>query len=247
MSSKKPFKEKSKLKDEIEDFLKDNQTEIQKHGKRLGTYFEIACYNYVVKYYEKYGFRTNVRNLNDDGEFKYMLNPTGYPKNFSYFHIERTYNYSGNPTYKYEIRHNVRVQAKTDKNIFVNPDIVICNEHRDISKKKDIRYYSGNRDIRFISNKKLVSFMEVKHHNPFPELVINFIGLVNELKPSCMKKNEKSLPYHIAPSLMVSGQGKHIVNDIKQSFEERYDVNLFYGLFTKPSKVYKGRSNIVRI
>ncbi len=247
MTSKKPYKDKEKLKKEIENFLEDNESQIYEHGSKISTYFEIACYNYVVKYYEKYGFEVDVKNLTPKGEFKYMLSPTGYPKNFSYFYIKKTYNYKDPTPYEYEIRHNIRVQAETDKDIFVNPDIIICKRKGKVGKRTDPRYYGGRRDKRFIPNDQLVSFMEAKHYNPFPELVLNFVGLVNELKPSSLEKTKKDRPYHIAPSLMVSGKGNHSVKDIKDSFETRYDVNIFLDLFAKPKKVYKNRGNIVRI
>ena len=67
---------------------------------------------------------------------------------------------------------------------------------------------------------------------PFPELMVNFIGTVHELKPDCMV-DHKEYPDsgHIAPSLMMSGTFGRPTKRIQHSFEKRYYVNFFDNLF----------------
>ena len=67
---------------------------------------------------------------------------------------------------------------------------------------------------------------------PFPELMVNFIGTVHELKPNCVNDHEKHIDSeHIAPSLMMSGTFGKPTRRIQYSFEKRYYVNFFDNLF----------------
>ena len=83
-----------------------------------------------------------------------------------------------------------------------------------------------------IPKENLITFCEAKHLTPFPELMVNFIGTVHELKPDCVDNNEKySDSEHIAPSLMMSGTFSKPTRRIQYSFEKRYYVNFFDNLF----------------
>lgn len=81
-----------------------------------------------------------------------------------------------------------------------------------------------------------MSFFEVKQFNPFPELLFNFIGTINELKNELLEdykqnKNNFEVSCHLAPSLMISGKGNTHTEKIRISLEERYNINIFYDLF----------------
>ncbi len=250
MNHKSPFKDKKLLIWEINNFLEKYGSTLIQHASKISTYFEISCYNYIIKYYENSGFTVQVKNLDEKTRsFKYKLGPLGHPHNFSYFIVSRTYRYRKNPkTFQYEIRHNIPVQSKHDSNIFITPDIVICENN--IASKKDWRYYRGMRKLYFIPNESLISFAEAKHYNPSPEMIINFIGIVNELMPSLLKKKNKSnRPAHIAPSLIVSGKGGYHTNLIKRSLQNRYSVNIFLGVFSSSAQIYSKyrRSEVITI
>ncbi len=239
MNFKSPFKDKGLLIKEIQDFLEKHSTTIAQHASKISTYFEISCYNNIVKFYKNSGFTIQVENLDKKTQsFRYKLGPSGYPQNFSFFVISKTYHYRKNPTtFRYEIRQNVPVQSKHDSKIFITPDFVICKNS--INYQKDSQYYQGRREFWFVSNESLVSFAEAKHYNPFPELIINFIGIVNELMPSLLnEKNGSNRPAHIAPSLIVSGKGNYQTIRIKKSLESRYKVNIFLGVFSFPTQIY---------
>ncbi len=163
----------------------------------------------------------------------------GYPHNFSYFIISKTYQYKKHPkTFQYEIRHNVPVQSKHDNSIFITPDIAVCKSSV-ITSKRIPQYYKSRRKFYYIPNQSLVSFAEAKHYNPSPEMIINFIGVVNELTPHLLKKlNTNSRPAHIAPSLIISGKGSYHARIIKRSLQGRYSVNIFLGVFSSRSQIY---------
>ena len=69
-------------------------------------------------------------------------------------------------------------------------------------------------------------------------LIINFVGTVNELKPSCLQglnEVEKGTE-HIAPSLMMSGSYSKPTEKVARSLERRYYVNMLGNLFLEPYK-----------
>lgn len=54
----------------------------------------------------------------------------------------------------------------------------------------------------YVENRDLMTFCEVKHLNPFPGILFNFIGVLNELKVEYMIDNGVNHSTdHIAPSL----------------------------------------------
>ena len=86
--------------------------------------------------------------------------------------------------------------------------------------------------LSYIPKEHIVTFCEAKHLTPFPELMVNFIGTVHELKPDCVDNHEKHPDSdHIAPSLMMSGTFSKPTRRIQNSFEKRYYVNFFDNLF----------------
>ena len=93
--------------------------------------------------------------------------------------------------------------------------------------------------LYYVSNQNLVSFAEVKHVTPFPEIIANFIGIVHELKPDLLNGDGgKNRPNLIAPCLMMSGNGNPRTGRIKSNFEQRYRINIVFGLFHQSSKVF---------
>ncbi|MBK9504392.1 MAG: hypothetical protein IPO03_03315 [Bacteroidetes bacterium] len=93
-----------------------------------------------------------------------------------------------------------------------------------------------------------MTFCEVKQFNPFPELLFNFIGVLNELKMEYMTNHSVKLPTdHIAPSLMISGKPNRQTIRIKESLEGRYCINIIYDLFYSATFTFsKGKINDLR-
>ncbi len=131
--------------------------------------------------------------------------------------------------YVFEIQHNLAVQSSQDVELFTNPDIVVIALN---SCKYSTVYYDTKRTFSYVSNKDLISFFEVKHFNPYPELVFNFMGVVNELRKDIIDgKAKKFLPAHLAPSLMVSGKPNKQTARIRLSLQKRYSINIIYDMF----------------
>lgn len=225
---KTPFKAEAEFEKELTDFANNHKTVIAEHSKHISDYHEMSCFCMIVRYYELKGFTSEIANLKSGG-FKFKCSPRGLLKNFSYFKVKKD-------NHVYRIYHNASVQSIFGKHIFTTPDIVVTN---DIEPVVIHDYYITKIGFSYIPNKQLVTFCEAKNFNPYPELMFNFVGIVHELLPSCMKNRNKSsrTDLHIAPSLMMSGSFSKQAKEIKESLEKRYDINILGNLFVDPYKL----------
>ena len=227
--TKSPFKDIADFDKEIKEFLNKNKSKVAEHSKRISDYFEMCCFNYIVRFYQNTGFEISVQNL-IDGKYRYKCSAQGVISNFSYFKVKKTIR---KIDYIYDIHHNLAVQSYHNKKIYTTPDIIIVNENK---VEEDDEHYSGKKRFCFIPNSEIQTFCEVKQFNPFPELLFNFIGTVNELKNELIENfrlnpNEYTNTFHLAPSLMISGKSNEHAERIRASLQERYNINILYDLF----------------
>jgi len=236
-----PFKDFALFEKEIKDFANKYKTIVVNQSKRTSDYFEMTCFNYIVRFYELNGFKLEPKNL-QAGKYRYKCSPAGIQSNFSHFEASIELEQMN---FFYEIQHNLAVQSSHDIKIFTSPDISII-------KKGSVRYsktyYDTKTTFSFVENVDLMTFCEVKQFNPFPELLFNFIGVLNELKKEYMTDNGLKLtPDHIAPSLMISGKPNKQANNIKVSLEDRYCINIIFDLFYTATFTFsKGNINELR-
>ena len=220
-----PFKEKALLEKEIKEFVNKFKATVSNHATRISDYFEMSCYNLIVKFYENNDYDVSIQNLKDN-KYVYKCSPAGIQSNYSHFLVSKTV---GKRKYNFEIQHNLAVQSSFDKKVFTNPDIAVIKMGK---SKTTTKYYAIKRRFSYVENKDMISFFEVKNFNPFPELIFNFMGIVNELRNEILTNNAvERKPIHLAPSLMISGKPNKQTNRIKDSLEERYCINIFYDLF----------------
>ncbi len=206
---------------------------LTKHAKRISDYFEMTCYDLVIRYYEKKGYKLEAQNL-QGGMFKFKCSPKGLLHNFSYFKATKIGLFKENQAVF--IFHNATVQSANDDLVFTTPDIVVSSSN---IPSETTDYYSTRMRLTFIPKENLVTFCEAKHLTPFPELMVNFMGTVHELNPGCTNDSiAHPISDHIAPTLMLSGSFGKATNRIKESFERRYYVNFLDNLFEDLSKLY---------
>jgi len=223
-----------KLITDIKSFLIKHQTFISNNSQKISILFQISAYNDVVEYYKRRNFVIKPKNL-INGEFRYKQTPTGHPHNFSYFSILKSYK---KQNYEFYIYNNIAVESGISKGIFVCPDIVIANVDSICYLYDKEYYFNGLKKYAYIENKNLQSFCEVKHYTPFPELLISFIGLLQELTNDIYKnKRNNTQLKHLAPSLILSGEHTRPTRQMAQILEKRYRINIFDGLFVKRSKI----------
>lgn len=227
MKKTTPFKAPSDFEKDLTDFSNKYNILLAKHAKRISDYFEMTCYNFVIQYYEKKGYELEAQNL-QGGKFKFKCSPTGLLKNFSYFKATKRGNCDIDEVVY--IYHNATAQSAFDDNVFTTPDIVVSNSNSPAEIKD---YYATKKTLSYIPKESLVTFCEAKHLTPFPELMVNFIGTIHELRLNCLDTDNSSYAgsEHIAPSLMMSGTFGRPTKRIKYSFKKRYCVNFFDNMF----------------
>lgn len=230
MKKTTPFKAPDDFEKELTVFSNQFRMTLAEHSKRISDYFEMTCYNLIIRYYERLGYDLTVQNLKG-GKFKYKCSPKGLLQNFSYFKATKVDN-SGQSE-EFFIFHNATVQSAFDGLVFTTPDIVVSKTNQP-SESTD--YYATKLKLSYISKDNLITFCEAKHLTPFPELMVCFLGTVHELKPDCTNDSaDHPSSNHIAPSLMMSGTLGKSTKRIKESFERRYFVNFIDNLFEDAS------------
>ena len=222
-----PFKDVAEFESELIKFSNKFKTTLAEHSKRISDYFEMSCYNMIIRYYENKGYTTSVENL-ISGRFRFKCSPSGHLDKFSFIKLSKD-----GKTYR--LYHNASVQSAHDKDVYTTPDIVVAVDEKP-SETTD--YYKTKARFTYLPNSSIKTFCEAKHLTPFPELMISFIGTVNELKPLCIraKEGDKVDADHIAPSLMMSGTLSKPTERIAKSLRNRYYVNIFSDLFVDPYK-----------
>ena len=241
--TKSPFKDNSLLKEQIEKFLSKYSAQFAQEASRTSSFFELAAYNDLVKFYETNGYTVSPQNLmGKTRQFVYALSPNAKPINCSYFLAEKSY--QNGDAFTFEIRHNLRIQSAHDPEIFVSPDYTVI-ERNSINSTRLSHYYNGKVDYFYVASNDIKTFAETKHYQPSPELVLNFIGLINELMPGLMTgQYPKKKPKHCGPSLFISGVGNTHLDKIKKSLGARYKANIFMGLFAYPTQVHSASNQV---
>lgn len=219
-----PFKDLKELTREVENYLRKNSAAIFNNSKRVSDFFEMACYNNIVRFYENNGYEVKIKNLQKN-KFKYKCTTAGNPENYSYFEIQKKI---GKTDYTYEIRHNINVESYHTSGIYTTPDISIIKPNSILISEE---FYDTKTKYYFVKNKSLISFCEVKNFNPYPELLFNFIGVVNELKPHLLRVVKRNSNNHIATTLMLSGKSNKHTDKIILNLQNRYYINILPDLF----------------
>jgi hypothetical protein len=234
-----PYRDKSEMEGEIKSFLNKHRAFLSNQADRISDYFEMCCYNYIVRYYKARDYNVAVNNLIGKA-FRYKLSPAGYPENFSFFKVTKMIKANGKKhQVEFEIHHNLTVQSSFQNDIFLTPDISVINANSIISDHDHYLVKNTSKKFCYVKNEDLQTFCEVKQFNPFPELIFSFTGLYSEMFSK--KENLDERFEHIAPSLMISGKGKVHTEVIKKSVESRYPSNIVFDLFESGSATFSRR------
>lgn len=232
-----PFKDVGLLRQEITKFINSHKGTVASHAKRISDYFEMSCFNDIVRYYELRGYSASILNL-QGGNYKYKCSAYGYHLNFSYFRLEINF---GDETHSFDLFHNLAVESSHVAGIFMTPDIVIINAN---AVQVSTDYYETKIRFSHVKNEDVLTFFECKHFTPFPELLFNFIGIVNELCFPIMNNSlGNRLPKHLAPSLMISGKGNRQAERIRESLEKRYCINIIFDIFHAKKSTFTVRNH----
>lgn len=225
-----PYKKASSLIRDIEKFLTKHSATLKSQGSRISHYFEMGCYNDVVKFYEKNGFTVSPQNLKGT-QFRYKISAHGDPDNFSHFVVSKVL---GDKVYEFEVHHNLSLECPHESEIFYTADISVINKGSIVRISPET--YTQKRSC--CKGKDLQTFFEVKHMAPFPELLFSFVGIPENI---LSKENRNVAVQHLAPSLLMSGRANFHGEKIKNYLEGKYDVNIIFNIFGTPSVIYSNR------
>jgi hypothetical protein len=205
--------------------LKNARSFVNSHGyflrvnaKRISSLVEIAVYNSIVRYYESRGYEVEGENLGPKKSFRYKLTSAGLTENYSYFVARKD-------GFTFHIFHNVSLQSAHDNHLYFTADIVVTNERGATTK----RLKSGRRHS-YVAKADLVTFAEVKHLTPFPEVLFNFMGLVLEFMPGFVQNTHVLAPAsdHPCPMITFTGAPSDHAERIQQSLSSRYGINIVF-------------------
>jgi hypothetical protein len=216
------------VEQKVKFFASKHSANYKKTKRELSAYFEIGCFHLLLEFYEQAGYNLSVENLIDE-KYRYLTTPNGNPSNFSYVCMTGT---DG----EYEIRQQVRIKSHIDNEIAFTPDIIVLFRNSEVSSIKRVDYASGKRPFYTVSSKSVVAAHECKSTNPFPELLVSFIGMFitahewyNEteyIRRYNLSENGK----HIAPTMFIGGAASGIHLKMIEALEKAYPINIIVGI-----------------
>jgi hypothetical protein len=223
------------------DFAKKHKLVISLTDRQLSAAFEIGSLHALIRFYESQGYELSPKNLTIDNEYRYLTTPSGNPANFSYVEaIGR----DG----EFEIRQQVRVQSHINENIAFTPDIVVLVKGAAIEGSKSPEFANGKRPFYRVASASVVAAHECKSMNPFPELLVAFIGMLvaaHQWYPDgsdYMPSNEGG---HLAPTLFVGGTARALHLKMIQAMQNAYRMNILCGLHEGTWKLTDARNRLL--
>jgi hypothetical protein len=200
-------------------FVESHGLFLRRNGPRISSLVEISVYNSIVQYYESLGFQVAGQNLGPKRSFKYKLTATGLAENHSYFTAKKE-------AVTFHILHNIRIQSAHHDHLYITADVVVTNQNGATTLK-----LKNGRRHSFVANPDLITFGEVKHLNPFPEVLFSFTGLVLEFMPGFVNKSYaiSDTGDQLCPVIAFTGPASAHAEDIQEALTDRYGINISFG------------------
>lgn len=217
------IKEAAKL---AKKFASDQRILLSKTDRQLSAAFEVGSLHALLRFYKTQGYELTPTNLTRDGEYKYLTSPSGNPANYSYVLAKGS---DG----EFEIRQQVRVESYVDEHIAFTPDIVVLVKGAVIDSSKHEDYAGGKRSYFRVSSPWVVAAHECKSMNPFPELLVSFIGMLvtaHEWYPDGSSVRHTNQEGHLAPTLFVGGTARGLHWRMIAAMHRNYSLNIICGL-----------------
>jgi hypothetical protein len=205
--------------------LKNARSFVQKHGfflranaKRISSLVEIAVYNSIVRYYESQGFQVTGENLGPKKSFRYKLTSAALIGNYSYFVARK-----GQAVFY--VYHNVSLQSAHDDHLYFTADAAVTSR-----KGATTKTLKSGRRHSYVAKTDLVTFAEVKHLTPFPEVLFNFMGLILEFAPGFIDAIHAvgKTAAHPCPIITFTGAPSEHCERIQASLSSRYGINIVF-------------------
>lgn len=222
-----PWIDRDKLITNARKFVGIHGYFFRQNAGRISSLVEISVYNSIVQFYRNRDYTVTGENLGPKKSFRYKLTANGLADNYSYFVAKKG-------RVQVHILHNVRLQSAHDDHLYFTADVVVTNENGATTQ----RLKSGRRHS-FVANGHIITFVEVKHLNPFPEVLFNFMGLVLEFMPGFVKGHYeiKQGGYRLCPIIAFTGAGSEHTEKIQASLTTRYGINIAFGTSRQAGRI----------
>lgn len=226
-----------------DDFAKKHKIVISLTDRQLSAAFEIGSLHALMRFYESQGYVLSPKNLTVGNEYRYLTTPSGNPANFSY--IEAT-----GKDGEFEIRQQVRVESHINENIAFTPDIVVLVKGAAIEGLKRPEFANGRRPFYRVASASVVAAHECKSMNPFPELLVAFIGMLvsaHKWYPDGADYEHSNEGGHLAPTLFVGGTARALHLKMIQAMQNAYRMNILCGLHEGTWKLTDAKNRLLRV
>ena len=216
----------SAIEQKIKMFTKKHSITYKRSEREISASFEIGCFHALTEFYEN-KFVVSPDNLTSNNEYRYLTTPNGNPANFSYIRLAKE-------NQEFELRQQVRIRSHLHSDIAFTPDMVVIAAGSDINAVKDADYAGGKRNFFCVDSKHVIAAHECKSMNPFPELLISFIGMLVAAHSWLGGANDLSIVSdegdHLAPSLFIGGSSRALHTRMVRALESCYPINVILGL-----------------
>lgn len=210
----------------IQTFARQYDLVVSQTKREVSASFEIGCFHALTDYYSA-EFKIHPRNLSAEGEYRYLTSPSGRPDNFSYLDLELD-------GQRYQLRQQVRIRSERHRDVYFTPDMVVLNSSDAIVAVRDDHYARGKRDFLCAASASVVAAHECKSMNPFPELLVSFLGLLYAghawLDRPRVPIQSAMHGRHLAPTLFVGGAARALHMRMVRGLEATYPLNIVVGL-----------------
>lgn len=205
-------------------FAADHHLVLSTNERLLSASFEIGCLHALLRSYKQQGYLLELKNLKDN-EYRYLTTPSGNPANFSYVALTGT---DG----EFEIRQQVRVESHVSSDIRFTPDILVLLKAATIQGVSNMDFAGGKRKLFSIKSDLVVAAHECKSMNPFPELMVSFIGMLVTAHGWYPDGSEvaPARTGHLAPTLFVGGTARALHLKMIAALENAYRLNIVVGM-----------------
>lgn len=217
----KPWIDRNILVTQAEEFIKKHGYFLRTYAKRISGLVEVAIYNSIVSYYDDQDYTLSALYLGPKKSFLYRIKSTGLIEKFSCFKA-----FKDSTREELLILQNVKLQSAHGEHLYYTPDVVVCLVSAAITENQK----SGKRHS-YISCNGCLTFIEVKHLIPSPELLFSFTGLVLEFAPDYIDGKVKTTTRtgHLTPTIVFTGVPSKHSERISQALCSRYGINVICG------------------
>ncbi len=205
-------------------FANDHALVLSATERQLSAAFEIACFQALLYFYKHQGYTLTLKNLHEGG-YRYLTSPSGNPANFSFVLL-------AGPDGEFEVRQQVRIESHVDPDIRFTPDLVVLVKDAAIDAVTLPDFASGKRKLFSIKSCQVVAAHECKSMNPFPELMVNFVGMLvtaHAWYPNGLQVAD-AVKGHLAPTLFVGGTARAFHLKMIKALETAYRLNIVVGM-----------------